>query len=234
MGFESEARGVIPTGYESERAAGFDHDAKHGDSDERPAFTDPCAAAGFSRGHRGGGFHPGSRGALGFIGRTVRRFMYHRLKRVEKAVVLRFLEQVSGYSRQQLTRLVKRGAQRAPLLKRYRGSRTSFATLYTVADVLLLAHTDSLAWDALRARHEEAHGAGVEPVWRSALRAPGRDLGRAPVQPAPTPRLSTPPPAMDQDSLRHHPNRDPPRPSAQQPTRVPASRQPCTRASRTG
>jgi hypothetical protein len=69
---------------------------------------------------------------------------YGRLKRVEKAVVLRFLERVSGYSRQQLTRLVKRGAQRAPLLKRYRGSRTSFASFYTVADVLLLAHTDSL------------------------------------------------------------------------------------------
>jgi transposase InsO family protein len=80
----------------------------------------------------------------GFIGRTVRRFTYPRLKRAEKAVVLRFLERVSGYSRQQLTRLVKRGAERAPLLKRYRGSRTSFASLYTVADVLLLAHTDSL------------------------------------------------------------------------------------------
>ena len=80
----------------------------------------------------------------GFIGRTVRRFSYGRLKRAEKAVVLRFLERVSGYSRQQLTRLVKRGAERAPLLKRYRGSRTSFATRYTVADVLLLAHTDSL------------------------------------------------------------------------------------------
>jgi transposase InsO family protein len=80
----------------------------------------------------------------GFIGRTVRRFSYRRLKRAEKAVVLRFLERVSGYSRQQLTRLVKRGADRAPLLKGYRGSRTSFASVYTVADVLLLAHTDSL------------------------------------------------------------------------------------------
>lgn len=79
-----------------------------------------------------------------FIGRTVRRFAYGRLKRAQKAVVLRFLERVSGYSRQQLTRLVKRGAERGPLLKRYRGSRTSFSTVYTVADVLLLAHTDSL------------------------------------------------------------------------------------------
>src|SRR3990170_4283958 len=45
----------------------------------------------------------------GFIARTVRRFGYARLGRAEKAVVLRFLERVSGYSRQQLTRLVKRG-----------------------------------------------------------------------------------------------------------------------------
>jgi transposase InsO family protein len=80
----------------------------------------------------------------GFITRTVCRFRYQRLKRVEKAVVLRFLERVSGYSRQQLTRLVKRGMERGPLLKRYHGSRTSFSNIYTRADVLLLAHTDSL------------------------------------------------------------------------------------------
>ena len=79
-----------------------------------------------------------------FIARTVRRFGYGRLKRTEKAVVLRFLERVSGYSRQQLTRLVKRGAERRPLIKRYRASRTSFARTYTRADVLLLADTDSL------------------------------------------------------------------------------------------
>ena len=79
-----------------------------------------------------------------FIARTVRRFGYTRLKRADKAVVLRFLERVSGYSRQQLTRLVKRGRERRPLVKHYRGSRTRFARLYTGADVLLLAHTDTL------------------------------------------------------------------------------------------
>jgi transposase InsO family protein len=79
-----------------------------------------------------------------FIARTVRRFGYARLKRPEKTVVLRFLERVSGYSRQQLTRLVKRGRERGQLIKRYRGSRTSFARTYTSADALLLAHTDSL------------------------------------------------------------------------------------------
>ncbi|MBI3375486.1 MAG: transposase family protein [Betaproteobacteria bacterium] len=80
----------------------------------------------------------------GFIGRTVRRFGYTRLNRADKAVVLRFLERVSGYSRQQISRLVKRGGERGQLIKRYRGSRTSFACTYTSADVLLLAQTDSL------------------------------------------------------------------------------------------
>ena len=74
----------------------------------------------------------------------MRRFGYARLKRAEKAVVLRFLERVSGYSRQQLTRLVKRGCKGGQLTKGYRGSRTSFARTYTSADVLLLAHTDNL------------------------------------------------------------------------------------------
>ena len=80
----------------------------------------------------------------GFIARTVRRFGYARLKRPDKGLVLRFLERVSGYSRQQLTRLVQRVGAQAPLLKRYRASRTSFARTFTNADVLLLAHTDTL------------------------------------------------------------------------------------------
>ena len=79
-----------------------------------------------------------------FIARTVRRFGYAHLRRAEKAVVLRFLERVSGYSRQQLTRLVKRSAERHSLVKRYRASRSSFARTYTRADVCLLAHTDTL------------------------------------------------------------------------------------------
>jgi len=80
----------------------------------------------------------------GFIARTLRRFGYRLLSRTGKGLVLRFLERVSGYSRQQLTRLVKRGAERRPLTKRYCASRTSFARTYTGADVALLADTDAL------------------------------------------------------------------------------------------
>ena len=80
----------------------------------------------------------------GFIARTVKRFGYGRLKRSDKAVVLRFLERVSGYSRQQIARLVKRGGEHRPLIKRYHGSCTSFVRTYSGADVLLLAQTDML------------------------------------------------------------------------------------------
>jgi transposase InsO family protein len=79
-----------------------------------------------------------------FVARTVRRLGYVRLSRADKGVVLRFLGRVSGYSRQQLTRLVQRVRAQGPLLKRYRASRTSFARIFTHADVLLLAHTDTL------------------------------------------------------------------------------------------
>ncbi len=80
----------------------------------------------------------------GFIARTVKRFSYGRLKRTDKAIVLRFLERVSGYSRQQIARLVKRGGERRAMVKRYCGSRTSFAHTYTGADIRLLAQTDAL------------------------------------------------------------------------------------------
>ena len=40
--------------------------------------------------------------------------------------------------------MVKRGAEAAPLRKRYLGSRTGFATRYSAADVLALAYIDSL------------------------------------------------------------------------------------------
>jgi len=79
-----------------------------------------------------------------FIARTVKRFGYDRLKRSDKAIVLRFLERVSGYSRQQIARLVKRGSERRAMVKRYCGSRTSFARTYTGEDILLLAQTDTL------------------------------------------------------------------------------------------
>lgn len=77
------------------------------------------------------------------IAAVVRRFRYNRLKRPDKGVVVRYLIRTTSYSRQQLTRLIKRALQ-GPLGKRYRAPTHGFVQRYTDADVALLARTDAL------------------------------------------------------------------------------------------
>ena len=90
------------------------------------------------------GFSVGANERYEFISRILRRFGYARLRRADKSVLLRFLGRVSGYSRAQLTRLVQRGRKPVPLVKQYPAQRIGFTRTYTDADVLLLAHTDTL------------------------------------------------------------------------------------------
>ena len=80
----------------------------------------------------------------GFISAVLQRFRYGRLGRSDRGVVLRYLERTTGYSRQQITRLVGRSRQGAPLVKRYRAPTLGFARRFTAADVALLAHTDAV------------------------------------------------------------------------------------------
>jgi hypothetical protein len=103
--------------------------------DQLRAFLKGTAAVGFS---------VGANERYDFITRILRRFGYPRLRRAERGVVLRFLGRVSGYSRAQLTRLVRRGRKPGPLRKQYPARRIGFTRIYTEADVLLLAHTDTL------------------------------------------------------------------------------------------
>lgn len=71
------------------------------------------------------------------------RFRYLSRSRDDKGVILRYLSKVSGYSRQQVTRLV---AQYRQCGRVQRGQRTvaGFARRYTEADIRLLADMDSL------------------------------------------------------------------------------------------
>jgi transposase InsO family protein len=103
--------------------------------DQLRAFLNGTVAVGFS---------VGANERYDFITRILRRFGYARLRRTDKSVVLRFLGRVSGYSRAQLTRLVQRGRKPIPLVKQYPAQRIGFTRIYTDADVLLLAHTDTL------------------------------------------------------------------------------------------
>jgi len=111
------------------------NDAQLHTLDQLRAFLNGTAAVGFS---------VRAKERYDFIARIVHRFGYARLRRADKGVVLRFLRRVSGYSRAQLTRLVGRGRKAAPLLKQYPAQRIGFTRTYTDADVLLLAHTDTL------------------------------------------------------------------------------------------
>ena len=91
-------------------------------------------------------FQPMGEGSLRdeHIAAVLRRLGYRRLKRPDKGVVLRYLERTTGYSRQQLTRLVRRGLEGEVLAKRYAPPRAGFRRKFTPADVALLAETDAL------------------------------------------------------------------------------------------
>ena len=71
------------------------------------------------------------------------RFKYYQLKRAEKGVIRRYIEKVSGYSRAQVSRLI-RGYHRRGRLRKAQYKRYRFPRSYTVADIALLARTDEL------------------------------------------------------------------------------------------
>ncbi len=76
-----------------------------------------------------------------WIARTLKRFNYYRLRKQDKSMVRNYILKVTGYSRQQLTRLIEQyrkthwiGGRRKP--------RNSFSKRYTKEDILRLAQTD--------------------------------------------------------------------------------------------
>ena len=79
-----------------------------------------------------------------FISSVVKRLRYRQLARADKGIVLRYLERTTGYSRQHLTRLVRRALRGEVLAKRYTAPEAGFARTFTPADVALLAQTDAL------------------------------------------------------------------------------------------
>jgi transposase InsO family protein len=80
----------------------------------------------------------------GFIGRTLKRLGYARHSRADKGVLLRYLERMTGLSRQQVTRLVKRWCEKGELSRRNGAPRHGFARRYTALDAILLAEVDAL------------------------------------------------------------------------------------------
>ena len=81
-----------------------------------------------------------------FIERVFKRFGYPPNGRADKGVLLRYIERMTGLSRQQVTRLVSQYRKHGKLSRRpQRGAPTNgFTCRYTLADVALLAEMDVL------------------------------------------------------------------------------------------
>ena len=90
-----------------------------------------------------------------FVEKVLRRFAYKRLRRPERGIVLRFLVRVSGFSRQQLDRLVKR-YQDTGYVKRLQKAQNGFEKKYTLADIRCLAQLDQ--------RHDAPNGMMVKKL----------------------------------------------------------------------
>ena len=77
-----------------------------------------------------------------FIQSALKQFHYRALKKRERSVVVRFLLQVTGYSRQQLTRLIKQYQDAGVVQYRRANKPPGFKQKYKNADIRLLAQMD--------------------------------------------------------------------------------------------
>lgn len=80
------------------------------------------------------------------ISGVLKRFDYPQRKKHDRGVLLRYLQHTSGYSRAQVTRLVKQWYTNrlasTPLVKRYSGPTAPFKRKYTAPDIVLLVEMD--------------------------------------------------------------------------------------------
>lgn len=78
-----------------------------------------------------------------WIQHTLVRFRYVELSKAEKGVLMCYLAKVSGYSRQQLTRLIYQ-YRHSGCIKRSQRTTNGFRCRYTRVDIALLAELDEL------------------------------------------------------------------------------------------
>ena len=99
------------------------------------------------------------------ISRVLKRFDYRNRNKRERGVLLRYLQRTSGYSRAQVTRLVKQWhANRlavTPLVKCYKAPAAPFKRKYTASDIGLLVEMDKA--------HENACGPATVHLFKRAF-----------------------------------------------------------------
>ncbi len=79
-----------------------------------------------------------------WIVQSLGQLRYERLGRKDRGQVLRYLCRITGYSRQQMTRLVSQWRRTGKVEDRRHAPAKPFATRYTAADAGLLAELDAL------------------------------------------------------------------------------------------
>jgi hypothetical protein len=79
-----------------------------------------------------------------FVTTVIKRYRYFSLTKGQRGVLFAYMQRLTGYSRQHLSRLVAQYRDTKSLKPMKRTSRTSFVRTYGAEDVALLAETDSL------------------------------------------------------------------------------------------
>jgi len=79
-----------------------------------------------------------------FISRVLKRFKYFTLGKAYRGILFLYMQRLSGYSRQHLSRLIAQYRESKIIAPKTRASRTSFSFQYSREDISLLAEIDSL------------------------------------------------------------------------------------------
>lgn len=79
-----------------------------------------------------------------FVATVIKRYRYFKLTKGQRGILFAYMQRLTGYSRQHLSRLIAQYRRTQSLRPRKRASRTSFACVYRPEDVTLLAETDNL------------------------------------------------------------------------------------------
>jgi len=95
------------------------------------------------------------------VSSILKRYRYFRLSKGPRGVLFAYMQRLTGYSRQHLSRLVAQYRNTQSLKPRKQTSRTSFTRQYLPEDVVLLAQTDSL--------HDTLSGPATKVVLRRAF-----------------------------------------------------------------
>ena len=81
---------------------------------------------------------------LPLVATVPRRYRYFQLSKGPRGVLFAYMQRLTGYSRQHVSKLIAQYRDTQSLKPRKRVSRTCFARQYTAEDIALLAQTDGL------------------------------------------------------------------------------------------